>query len=75
VLANKARNREGVLGIAFDRNTRIPDNNLEGDYAQDIILPIVSESQIYQGDKDCVFANIRVSIDCTMNGQHISTTI
>jgi len=72
---NQVKNREGVLGIAFELRIKIRVINIEGDYAQDIILPIVSERQIYQGVSKKDYVKIRVSSDCTINRQDITTKI
>jgi len=42
-----------------------------GDFASDIILPIVSERQIYQGDRKKKVVKIRLNLDCTINGPTI----
>jgi len=43
--------------------------NIEGDYTRDVILPIVSECQMYQGISNKDFVKIRVNSDCTYNAQ------
>jgi len=49
VSANEVKSNEGVLGIVFKLSIKIRQINIEGDYAQDVILPILFEHQICQG--------------------------
>jgi len=68
-------NRDGVPTIGFKLNIYICEVTTEGNHAQDEILSIVSECQIYQADKKMIFVEIHVNSDHIINRQNITDII